>query len=211
MKKLFALSLTCLLGAGILFSQGFEGMMEFKKKTAFDTVSYTYFVKGDKVRIDEVGAKSAKVEGSFIIDLKAGTMLSLSHDRKMYLEQKSPAPTKPGGECKIEKTKNSKQILGYKCVEWKVTNATENTIVSYWVTSGKFNFFGKMLNVLNRKDKFSVYYAQLKAPDGSFPLLAVMSPMDGKESERLETTKVEPKKVDAKNFMIPAGYTKFDK
>lgn len=211
MKKLFCLFLLAAVTGGFARAQGFEGVIEFKKKTLFDTVNYVYYIKGDKVRIDEIGSKSKKVEGTFLVDTKAGSMLSLSHDRKMYLEQKPPAPTKPSGECKVEKTKNTKTIAGYKCTEYIVKNVTENTIISYWVTPGKFVFFKKLLNTLNRKDKFSTYFQQIPGMDGMFPVVAIQSAMDGKETERLEATKIEKKVIDIKQFDIPAGYTKFDK
>ena len=209
MKKIFSLIILSFFTLGA-FAQ-FEGTIEFKKKTAFDTIHYVYYIKGDKVRIDEVNGKTGKVEGTFLVDLKAATMISLSHERKMYLEQKPPAPTKPAGETKAEKTKATKTILGAKCTEYKVTNTTENTIVTYWLSSGKYTFFSKMLNVLNRKDKFSTYFQQIKGVEGTFPFLATMSALDGKVTESMEVTKVEKKAIDAGKFAIPAGYTKFDK
>ncbi|MCC7301725.1 MAG: DUF4412 domain-containing protein [Bacteroidia bacterium] len=209
MKKIFSILLLTAFTLGA-FAQ-FEGTIAFSKKTAYDTINYLYYIKGDKVRIDELNSKTGKVEGTFLIDLKAGTMTSLSHERKMYLEQKTPAPSKPAGECKVEKTKNTKTINGYKCVEYKVTNSTENTIVSHWVAAGKFNFFSKMLKVLNRKDKFSVYFQQIPGMDGMFPMYSTLSAMDGKVTETMDATKVEKKAVDAGLFSIPAGYTKFDK
>ena len=63
-------------------SQSFEGVIEFKKITAIDTNNYVYYVSGNNVRIDEIGARSHKVEGTFLINLEAKTMKSLNHDRK---------------------------------------------------------------------------------------------------------------------------------
>lgn len=209
MKKILATLILSVFTLG-MFAQ-FEGTIAFTKKTAYDTINYLYYVKGDKIRLDELNSKTGKVEGTFLIDLKAGTMTSLSHDRKMYLEQKTPAPTKPAGETKVEKTKNTKTINGYKCTEFKVTNATENTIVSHWLAAGKFTFFTKMMNLLNRKDKFSVYFQQIKGTEGMFPMHSTLSAMDGKVTETMDATKVEKKVIDAGMFAIPAGYTKFDK
>ena len=47
-------------------AQSFEGVIEFKKSSNTDTTSYVYTVKGNQVRIDEIGSKSHKVEGSFL-------------------------------------------------------------------------------------------------------------------------------------------------
>ena len=210
MKKVIFGLIALFSSLGIL-AQGFEGTIEFKKKTAFDTLHYVYYIKADKERTDEIGSKSKKVDGSFLIDLKAGTMLSLSHERKMYLEQKPPAPTTPGGECKVEKTKSQKVILGYKCSEVTVKNSAENANITYYLAAGKFTFFNKMLKLLNRKDKFSTYYLTIPGTEGMFPVLAIMKTNDGNETERMEATKIEKKALDVKMFDVPQGYTKFDK
>ena len=193
-------------------SATFEGTLEFKQQSSVDTINRIYYVKGDKVRIDEMGAKSKKVEGSFIIDLTAKTMTFLSHERKLYGEQVTGGtPNKPTGTCVVSKGKGSKTISGYKCTEWIVKNKDENTQISFFMAAGKFDFFAKLISVLNRKDKFATYYQQLTKVDGMFPMLAIMSPMDGKEKERMEVTKVEKKAVDVKQFDIPTGYLKFEK
>ena len=80
MKKLFLSALFGFAGMLVVSAQSFEGTIAFKKQTPTDTVSYMYYVKGDKVRLDEIGSKSKKVEGSFLIDLKTNSMVSLSHD-----------------------------------------------------------------------------------------------------------------------------------
>jgi len=92
MKKLILSAAFAITGMLIASAQSFEGVIEFKKQNTTDTVNYIYNVKGDKVRLDEIGSKSKKVEGSFIIDLKAGTMVCLSHDRQLYFDQASGTP-----------------------------------------------------------------------------------------------------------------------
>ena len=217
-KKIFTiavLAIVAMLGSAAYApadTAGFEGTIEFKQQSSVDTVNRIYYVKGDKVRIDEMGAKSKKVEGSFIIDLTAKTMTFLSHERKLYGEQATGGtPNKPTGTCLVSKGKGSKTIAGYKCTEWIVKNKDENTQISFFMAVGKFDFFAKLLGVLNRKDKFATYYQQLTKVDGMFPMLAIMSPMDGKEKERMEATKVEKKVIDVKQFAVPEGYLKFEK
>src|SRR3989344_27082 len=98
MKKLILSALFAFTGMIIASAQSFEGVIEFKKQTTTDTVNYIYHVKGDKVRLDEIGNKSKKVEGSFIIDLKTNSMVSLSHERKLYIEQASGTPAVINGK-----------------------------------------------------------------------------------------------------------------
>lgn len=210
MKKVLTLALSAFVAVAAS-AQTFEGSIEFKKRTAMDTTNYIYYVKGDKIKIDEIGAKSKKVEGSFIINTTSSTMQFISHDRKLYGDQPSGTPNKPAGKCVVTKSGNQKTIQGYKCTEYLVKNTDENTQISFWLAKGKFDFFDVMLRVLNRKDKFSTYYLEIPNVKGLMPVLAVMSPLDGKEKERLETTKIEKKPVDSKTFEIPTGYMKFEK
>src|ERR1035437_1906000 len=117
MKKLFTSALFVLTGMLMASAQSFEGTIAFKKLTPTDTVSYVYYVKGDKVRLDEIGSKSRKVEGSFIIDLKTKSMVSLSHERKLYIEQAAGTPAAMTGKADVKKTGNVKKIQGMKCIE----------------------------------------------------------------------------------------------
>lgn len=212
MKKLFV-SFVAL--TGILFTasaQSFEGVIEFRKQTSVDTSNYVYYIKGDKVRIDEIGSKSKKPEGSFIIDLKTNQMLSLSHDRKLYIEQASGTPATMTGKAEVKKTGNVKTLQGVKCTEYVVKNADEKVQVTYWLASGKFDFFSRLLRVLNRKDKSAVYFLQLTGVDGMFPFLSTQTNLEtNKDEVKMEVTKLQKKVIDASMFEIPKDYQKFQK
>lgn len=213
MKK-FLTTLVILLAATIALpvsvsAQTFEGVIEFKKMSDKDTTNYVYYVKGDKVRIDEIGSKSKKVEGSFLIDTKAGTMKFLSHDRKTWGEHKPGAPQVVSGSPVITKGAATKTLHGYKCSEYIVKNEAEGTQISFWVTGGKFSFFKPMIKLLNRKEKFATYFQLLNVKDGSFSFLAIQSDLSGKETGRLEVTKIEKKPVDASQFEVPKDYKEF--
>lgn len=212
MKKLFFSALFAFTGILIASAQSFEGVIEFKKQTTTDTVNYIYYVKGDKVRLDEIGSKSKKVEGSFIIDLKTNTMLSLSHERKLYIEQASGTPAPVAGKPEVKKTGNTKTIQGMKCTEYIVKNAEEKVQVTYWLADNHYDFFFKLLKVLNRKDKSAVYVQQITGVDGSFPFLSSQVNLEtNKEEVKMEVTKVEKKVVDASKFEVPKDYQKFQK
>ncbi|MBI3502615.1 MAG: DUF4412 domain-containing protein [Bacteroidetes bacterium] len=210
MKKNFSIAL-CLLSS-YLFSQSFEGTIEFKKKTLTDTVNYVYYVKGDKVRLDEIGSKSKKVEGSFLIDLKTSSMVSLSHDRKLYIEQAPGTPPVVNGKPEVKKTGNTKKVLGQNCTEYVVKNPDEKVQVTYWLANGNYTFFSKLLKILNRKDKSAVYFQQLTGVEGTFPFLSSQVNLATNEEEvKMEVTKVDKKTVDASMFEIPKDYQKFQK
>lgn len=209
--KILSVAIVMVAFAFSAAAQAFEGTIEFKKITATDTVNYVYTVKGNKVRIDEIGSKSHKIEGTFLVDLDAKTMISLNHERKLYMDNPTPAAPVLKGTCNVKKGQNVKNIQGYKCTEYTVTNNEENTQITYWIAEGKFTFFEKLLRILNRKDKSSVYFLQIPDIKNSFPMLSVQSDLNGKENTRLEVTKITKKEVDASIFDLPKGYNKFEK
>ena len=192
-------------------AQSFEGIIEFKKSSTTDTTSYVYTVKNNMVRIDEIGSKSRKVEGSFLVDLDAKTMKFLNHDRKLYGDQNTPAAPVIKGTCTVKKGQNVKNLQGFKCVEYIVTNNEETTQVTYYIADGKFSFFEKLLRQLNRKEKSAIYFLQIAEVKNMFPMLSIQTDLAGKETSRLEVTKISKKEVDPAVFEIPKGYNKFEK
>ena len=211
MKKLL-LSIVITSIALVTSAQSFEGVIEFKKQTPTDTIQYIYYVKNDKIRLDEVGSKSKKVQGSFLLDLTNNTIVSLSHERKLYIEQASSPAEPVQGKVEVNKTNATKTILGEKCSEYVVKNNEQKTQVTYWLASGKYDFFLKMLKLMNRKDKPSVYFQQIKNIEGMFPFLSSQINLEtGKEEVKMEVTKVEKKSIPKSMFEIPKDYIKFQK
>ncbi len=200
-----------LVYSSVGIAQSFEGTIEFKKATTTDTTNYVYYIKGNQVRIDEIGTKSHKVEGTFLIDMDKKTMHSLNHERKLFMDQATPNPPVIKGTCKVKKGTESKNLQGYKCTEYTVTNTEENVKITYWLADGKFSFFDKLLKQLNRKDKGSLYFLQIPDTKNMFPMLSIQENLEGATQVRLEVTKITKKDIDASMFEIPKGYTKFEK
>lgn len=194
-----------------MFAQPFEGTIEFKRITETDTTNYIYYIRGSQVRIDEIGGKSHKAEGTFLIDMDAKTIYALNHDRKLYMEQPTPPAPTTKGTFAVKKGTTPKNLQGYKCTEYTITNNEENTQITYWLADGKFTFFEKLLRQLNRKDKSSVYFLQLPDIKNTFPMLSVQQSLDGKEKIQLEVTKIIKKEIDPSLFELPKGYSRFEK
>jgi hypothetical protein len=206
----FVLALILVIAStSLTTAQSFEGMIEFKKETPTDTTNYVYFVKDGLVRIDEIGTKSHKAEGTYLIDMDQKTMKSLNHDRKLYMDQPTPAAPVMKGTCTVKKGE-VKNLQGYKCIEYIVTNTEEGIQISYWLADGKFSFFEKLLRQLNRKDKSSVYFLQIPTIKNTFPMLSIQKGLDGKEQMRLEVTKITKKEIDPTMFDLPRDYNKFE-
>ncbi len=209
--KLFSVFAMTGFVTSTISAQSFEGVIEFTKKSTTDTTSYIYYVKGNSVRIDEIGARSKKVEGSFLVNMDNKTLIMLNHDRKIYMEQAIPSAPVVKGKPEVKKGSGTKTIQGYKCQEFTVTNPEENTKITYWLANDKFTFFEKLLHQMNRKDKSSVYYLQLPDIKNSFPMMSSQTDLADKPLVSLEVTKVSKKDTDVALYQIPKGYNKFEK
>ncbi len=189
----------------------FEGTLEFRMETKKDTNNNVYYIKGNNVKLDQIGKKSGKVEGSFVFDLAAGTIKFVSPSRKVWGETKSETPPIVKGTCEVTKTKNTKTVIGKKCTEYIVKNVEENIMISYWITTDKIDFFMPLVKLWNRKDKASVYFNQIKdLPKGSMPMISYETTVDGTPIGKLEVTKLEKKAIDISQVSVPADYKKFE-
>ncbi len=212
MKKILSLSAAVMLFAGAAFGQkSFEGQIDFMQYNGIDTTYFEYYVKTTHVKIVNTDIKTNNDEGIYLIDLTTKTTLALSPVRKIYKDQPSPAPVKPSGTPKVTKTANVKTINGFKCTEYDVADAEEGIKVSYWIASGDFEFFLPMMNILNRKDKFSQYYMAIPNSANMFPMEAYETDMSGASKGFIKATKCIPGKIADGTFAIPAGYNKFEK
>jgi len=194
------------------FSQSFSGSIDFKYYTQKDTSLNYYLIKEPLVKLDRFGDKGKTVEGSFIFDLQAHEIKWVNPKRKLWGSQKSETPQIIRGACIVSKTGNIKKILGYRCYEYIVRNTDENIVISYWITSDKFDFFIPLLQLWNRKDKQSIYFGQIKdLPKGSMPLLSEEKQIsDGKVLTRLEAVKIVSSVPSDESMGVPSGYTKLD-
>ena len=207
--KLLVASLTLTV---VGFAQSFEGSIEFKMETSKDTTTNIYYVKGHDVKLDQIGRKSGKVEGSFIFNTESGEIKFVNPVRKVWGEHKSETAPIIKGTCVSSKGDNTKMVQGQKCAEYIVKNTDENTVITYWIVSGKYDFFAPLVKAWNRKDKQSIYFNHIKdLPKGSMPLLSEeKSISDGSLVSKLEVSKINKSSVDASKLTVPADYKKFE-
>ena len=196
----------------IAIAQSYEGSIEFKMETSKDTTTNIYYVKGHDVKLDQIGKKSGKVEGSFVFNTQTNEIRFVNPLRKVWGEHKSETAPVIKGTCVSSKGTNTKTLHGQKCAEYVVKNIEENTQITYWIVSGKYEFFVPLVKAWNRKDKQSIYFNQLKdLPKGSMPLLSEeKSISDGTLISKLEVSKINKSTIDASKLIIPAEYKKFE-
>jgi hypothetical protein len=220
MKKL--LTITAGLGLmAVLFSASrgpayqtggaFEGTIDFIQFNGVDTTYYKYYIKGNHIKIDNVDPKTNNIEGNFLIDLSTKKMTALSPPKKIYFDQPSGPAVQPAGKPAVSKTGKTKTINGYKCNEYLVLDQDEGLKIHFWLASGHFDFFGDMLKILNRKDKFSEYFLVITDTKGMFPMLAEEEDLAGNPKGFMKAVKMDKGAVAADAFEIPKGYKEFKK
>lgn len=196
-------------GPGSATTAPFEGTIEFTKTIGPVTSRYVYYVKNEKVRVEELG-EDGNVQGIMLINTTKNTVVALSPERKMFIEVPNAKPNNESN-LKIDKTKNVKTIKGYECAEWKVSCTEDGREVSYWVAKDNFNFFIPLLKTLNRKDKIAMYFVEIPENIGVFPLVGYEKKTNGVELSRLEVNKVNKSLLKDLMFDIPAGFAKFER
>jgi hypothetical protein len=212
MLRKIALLVILFSGFSILsFAQNFAGIIEFKKQTGKDVVNYVYYVKGDKVRIDEFTPGTRTISGSFIIDTKANTMIFTDPDRKLWGTRAPSGNPVAAAGAMATTTKEMKELFGYKCTEQVVTNTADTTSISYFIAPGKFAFFAPMMKMLNRQERLSTYFFSLTVKDGYMPLLAIEKNLKGVERGRLEVTRIQQTDIADGMFTVPKEYTEVGK
>ena len=204
----FIIIFSMLFSPLIMIAQSFEGAIYYKYYNLIDTVSYIFYVKGNLVKIDDLDADGKKVKGSMLINLNNKKVFSMSADRRIFMEVHPTAPKDEKMKLEINKTTITKKINGYKCTQVKVLNREQNIYISYWMANDNFDYVFPLLNTLNRKDKFTVYFRNIPDNGKYFPMLAVETNMKNEQIEKIEITKIEKKKLEDKIFEVPSDFYK---
>ena len=206
-KKIALLSFLFTGSAIFSSAQNFGGIISFNKQSGSVPVNCVYYVKGDKVRFDEFKPGTKTAAESFIMDIKANTMIFIDPARKLFGTQKQVGTSAAAAGAIAAPTKTIKDILGYKCTEQVVKNMSDSLQIDFFLAPGKFAFFMPMVKLINSHEKFSTYFFAMTVPEGSMPILAIETDLKGVEKERMEVTKIESKVVADDVFAVPAGYT----
>ena len=210
--NLSSLSLTLfsfVLASASLQAQNFEGVIEFTRTTGPVVTNYRYYVKGDRVLIEEISARG-DVQGIMLVDTRDKTVLAISPERKLYMDVPNMRLPK-SVTTTVQKTSEMKEIAGYKCEKWVVKSPTEDRHLTYWVAEDDFNFFVPLLETLNRKDEQALFFLEISDNKGVFPMVGMENKMDGAEISRLEVSKVTKGPQKPAMFEIPPGFNKFER
>lgn len=186
----------------------FEGSIKCVQQNKVDTIFYTFYVKGNKIRVDE---DDKGLENSLIFDLEKKTIVAISSSKKLYMNMViSPYLDEENEEFKIIKSNNSKIIKGYKCYQWRVRNTEQNTEIAYWVAYDNFEFFEEFLKLWNRREKQFSFFLKIPDISGVFPMLQVERTLLRDERSRHEVVSIEKKEIKDDVFAIPENYKNYD-
>ncbi|MBL9218579.1 MAG: DUF4412 domain-containing protein [Opitutaceae bacterium] len=218
--------LTRLLAVGALLTavQTFAaGTFEGKVSLAITAnkgrpMNLDYSLKGQKVRMD-MQAEGNQVAS--IMDMAKLEMLMLMPDQQMYMVMPIKQPVEQAmakqGEstADIEVTGKTDTILGYKCSQILVKD--KGTVTEMWVAEGLGMFMGLggggpmgggMMG--GRKSANAAKWEEALKGKGGFPLRVITRDAKGKDTFKMEATKIEPGALPDSHFSPPAGYQKFE-
>ena len=200
---------------------GFEGAITMHMTSAHRATAddITFLTKGDKLRFDAPAGHHGE-QTHVILENGTKQMFVILDAQKTYMEMDlaktiagatqvpGHAPTAPGAPPTITKTGKHEKIAGYDCEDWDIKDANgkqaqaciaEGVPFIDLASAGPGAFAGSP----------STWLDQLHGKK-LFPLRAIDFDAAGKESSRMEVTKIEKKKLDDSLFALPAGYKKIE-
>jgi Domain of unknown function (DUF4412) len=184
-------------------------------------MNLNYSMKGQKLRTD-IEAEGKAI--STIMDVPKLEMITLMAEQKMYMVMPIKKPVENAMEkhqgdadkMDVQRTGKTETILGYKTDQIIVTDKEKGTVTEIWVApdlgafmglgnSGGGSPFGGRKNAAAA----AKWEEALKGKDG-FPLRVITRDAKGKESFKMEATKIEPGALSDSLFVPPADYQKFE-
>ncbi len=181
-----------------------------------ETMNMDYSLKGDKVRMD-VNAKGNEM--AMIMDVTKQETLMLMPAQGMYMvvpmkKAIEQAVEKSGANtADVEATGKTETILGYKCSQILVKD--KGTVTELWVADGLGAFMGMGGGMGGGmfgggKPAKAAKWEEVLKGKGGFPLRMISRDASGKETARMEATKIEPGSLPDSLFVPPPGLQKFD-
>jgi hypothetical protein len=205
--RMICISMFFLIFTTVLFSQtGFEGRVKIQVNDEGDSQVMEYLAKNDKFRME-----SPEGEGTIIFDMKAGKMLILMSEDKMYMEM--PLEIPKDVESKIDdeagsftRTGETKEILGYNCEKFLFDD--EGKKGEAWMTLelGGFMLFDDPSKMQDSGQSWRTEIMQA----GYFPVMVNEMDDNGAVQSSFKVLEIEPKTLDAGLFSAPEGFQKFE-
>ena len=187
----------------------FEGRVHFDMKSGRDTQKVAYAIKGERARFEMPGTNFPGA----VIDVPKKEMRVLMPEQKMYMALSladAEAIAKKGGknEVEFEDTGETEEILGRTCRKYRVSD--RNGVTNLWAAEGIGTFMGNLGGGALRRGSDLPAWQRTLVEKGFFPLRIVGSNKKGKETFRMEATKIDETSLPDSLFEVPEGYQKFN-
>jgi hypothetical protein len=190
-------------------AKSFEGSITMVKESFYDTTFFTYYVSDGRIRIEECNSKK-ELQSVYLVNIIKEEVFVINPLKRMYTKlKKLDNALLAQNNFSIKKTDNYKLIKGVKCYQWRVKNREKNSEISYWVTQNNFDFFEKMVKVLNQTDRSWEFFNRIPNTQGFFPMLYVERNLLRDEKMRTAVLQIEQRPVDSSVFSIPKGFKMF--
>lgn len=184
-------------------------------------MTLNYVMKGPKLRMDTA------MEGhqaSTIMDASKLEMTILMAEQNMYMVMPMKKPVeheaaKHQGEATntdVQVTGKTETILGYKADQILVTDKEKGTVTEMWVAQGLGTFMGlgggggSPFGGPRKNSAAAAKWEEALKGKGGFPLRVISHDAKGKETYKMEATKVEPGPQPDSLFLPPPDYKKFE-
>jgi len=174
------------------------------------TQTLDYAIKGQKLRLD-ITVEDTQV--TTITDMDKLEVIILMPEQKQYMVQpvKKPleqAAAKAGeNTAELEMTGKTETILGYNCSQALIKD--KGTVTELWLVEGLAAFPGLGAPAGGKKGAHVAKWEEALKGKSGFPLRVISRDAKGKETFKMEATKVEPGPLPDSVFLPPAGYEKF--
>ena len=177
-----------------------------------------YSIKGQKLRMD---LNSEGNQVATIMDMEKMEMTMLMPEQKMYMVHSIKKPVEKAAEkagastAEIEVTGKTETILGYTCSQVLIKD--KGTVTECWLAEGLASFQGLgapggggggMFG--GKKSANAAKWEEALKGKSGFPLRVISHDAKGKDTFKMEATKVEPGPLADSVFAPPAGYQKFE-
>ena len=204
--KLFTLFLVCVLFFNGTTIKCFEGKIFFKSIKPGKKEVYVYYVKDDKVRLDQIS--DGVINGTYLVNSTKQEIFGLTPKHKLYVQKEYKDITYPRNEnIEVIKTGKIRSIHGYNCEEVKVNDKEKDSYITYYISQKNFDFFRPLLQCLNRKEMLSINYFQVEGMTRDFPFFGVDKSSNGMEKHRLEVTLISEEEISDDWFEIPHDFS----
>lgn len=210
-----SLAVGALLTASTVFAAGtFEGQVSMHMTSKGKAQDMDLTMKGQVQRMD---LNAGGHDASMIFDMGKREMTILMHEQHMYMVRpmtdvpKTDETKSVESTAELEKTGKTETILGYKCQQLLVKE--KDAVTELWVAEGLGTFMGmggggNPMGGGPRGGSAAKWEKILKGTSG-FPLRVISRDPAGKETFKMEATRITPGPQPDSEFAPPADYQKF--